>query len=393
MDDVIQIVVSGLPAQSKATLTTWAEWHGQQWESHASFPADQNGQIDLSAQAPISGTYTDRDPMGLFWSQTPSGNQKASGHHSKPDIRQPRETHFELQIDGRCVATAECRRWYARPGVQMREVSTAGLQGHLYLPSDAGKHPAILVLGGSEGGQDDFQAALLASRGYTVLALTYFGARGLPTHLVDVPLEYFDQAINWLTAQPGVDASRLAVYGGSKGAELALLLASRIPQIKAVVAVSPSNVVWEGIGGKSSSWSYQNRPLPYVRFQEADPEAKLVDKYRKSLAASPDGDLSEIAVERIKGAVLLLSGRDDQIWPSAEMAGKVLNRLKRNRFPYPAEHLSYEKAGHSIPAGCIPASMSVQGSRWPVGGSAIGNVKAQSDSRPKVLQFLKTHLG
>jgi dienelactone hydrolase len=392
MDEVVKIRVSGLPPQGKVALTARAQWHGQAWQAQASFIADQNGEIDVAVQAPVSGSYTGRDAMGLFWSMRPSANKNASGHHVKPDVREPQVTHLELEIAGRSAATAECRRWFAKPGVQMREVSSGGLQGHLYVPAETGKHPAILVLGGSEGGQDDFQAAFLASHGYTSLALAYFGARGLPAHLVDVPLEYFDKAIDWLTAQSCVDASRLGIFGSSKGGELALLLASRTSVIKAVVAVAPSNVVWEGIGGESSSWSYQNVPLPFVPFRQTNRSAKLVDAYRQSLAGCPNVDRFEIPVEKIKGAVLLLTGRDDQLWPSADMAERVLNRLKRNGFPCPAQHLCYEKAGHAIPSAYIPALMTVQAGRLPLGGSPEANAKAQADSRPKVLQFLKDHL-
>jgi fermentation-respiration switch protein FrsA (DUF1100 family) len=266
MDETVNIYLTGLPARGAVLLKARAHWHGQEWEGHASFVSDQAGNVDVSAQAPVSGTYAGSDPMGLFWSMKPDAPQARPTPHSQPSVWEPRLTRFELEIDGQRVAAAECRRWLARPGVKMREVSASGLRGHLYEPPEPGRHPAIVVLGGSEGGQDDNEAALLSSHGYTTLALAYFGAEGLPDHLADVPLEYFRKAVDWLTAQASVDPSRLGVFGGSKGGELALLLAARFPEFKAIVARSPSHVVWEGIGRKSSSWSYDNAPIPFVPF-------------------------------------------------------------------------------------------------------------------------------
>ena len=94
------------------------------------------------------------------------------------------------------------------------------------MPNGPGPHPAIVWLGGSEGGLREGTAALLASHGYATLALAYFGVDPLPPELIEIPLEYCKEGIDWLKAQPSVDAQHIAVLGGSKGAELALLLAA-----------------------------------------------------------------------------------------------------------------------------------------------------------------------
>ena len=57
-----------------------------------------------------------------------------------------------------------------------------------------------------------------------------------------MPLELFDRALGWLKAQEEVDGARLAIVGGSKGAEAALIVASRHPELRAVVAGMPSSV-------------------------------------------------------------------------------------------------------------------------------------------------------
>ncbi len=114
----------------------------------------------------------------------------------------------------------------------------APLVGELHLPAGAGRAPALLILGGSEGGHGPafHFAAAFAKRGFASLGLAYFGDPGLPATLENVPLEYFAKAIDWLSAQPGVDPARIGVFGGSKGAEAALLIAARDRRITAVVA-------------------------------------------------------------------------------------------------------------------------------------------------------------
>ena len=94
--------------------------------------------------------------------------------------------------------------------------------GYLFSPPDAGaRRPGVLVFGGSEGG-DAWPAGLaqsLAAHGYPALAVGYFDLPGLPAGLANIPLEYFAAAADWLASQPGVDATRLAVFGWSRGSE------------------------------------------------------------------------------------------------------------------------------------------------------------------------------
>src|SRR5690606_9472828 len=116
-------------------------------------------------------------------------------------------------------------------------------------------------------------AAMLASRGYAALALAYFKYEGVPRAMVRIPLEYFDQALTWLGAQPGVDRNRLAFVGASRGGELTLLVASYLPRVKGAVAIVPSHVMWgnapdeEVPVGSQPSWSFKGKPLPYIRPQ------------------------------------------------------------------------------------------------------------------------------
>jgi hypothetical protein len=90
--------------------------------------------------------------------------------------------------------------------------------------------------------------------------------------------------------------------------------------------------------------------------------------------------------------VLVISGKDDQLWPSSIMADMVVARLKENRHPYKYEHLAYESAGHAIRNAYGPTTRSMGSAQMNLGGQPAANARAQADSWPKALAFLKDGL-
>jgi hypothetical protein len=274
---------------------------------------------------------------------------------------------------------------------EVRPVESAGLVAKLYLPAGEGPHPGVLVLGGSGGGigwQED-TAAVLAEHGFAALALAHFGMEGLPDGLELIPLEYFAKALAALAAEPAVDAARLGVVGVSKGGEAALLLASRTPEIRAVVAFVPSSHVFQSIADgwpRTSSWSDGGEPVPFVPYARVE-FSNLAELYAASLEQA--GELAAAAaipVEEIQGPVLLLSGEADTLWPSAAMSEAVVKRLEGNAFSHEVVHVAYPDAGHGI-------SNIRDGVAERLGGTEEGNRKAQLDARERMLAFLTRHLG
>ena len=90
-----------------------------------------------------------------------------------------------------------------------RKVIANGLVADLFYDGDQPRK-AIIMLGGSEGGKIwsgirmRRPGELLVQRGYAVLSLAYFKDQGLPGTLEEIPLEYFEKALAWLSAQPGI---------------------------------------------------------------------------------------------------------------------------------------------------------------------------------------------
>lgn len=260
----------------------------------------------------------------------------------------------------------------------------------LHLPPGPGPFPGVVLAGGSSGGIEwqEMMGARLAREGYAALALAYFGMEGLPKSLELIPLEYFQESIAWFRKQPQVDAGRIAFSGISKGGELALLIAAHEPSIRAVVAWVPGSAVFQSIAPgypRTSSWSLGGEPLPFVPYMPiASREDPLAEMYRRSLEQKEAFERAAIPVERIQGPVLLLSGKQDNIWPSSQMSEQVVERLRAKGFAHPAEHVAYEDAGHGIHT--IKPGMSR------LGGSDAGNDRAQVAALAKMLEFLEQQL-
>lgn len=232
------------------------------------------------------------------------------------------------------------------------EAADERFSAHYHPASADDTKVAVLVLGGSEGGVPERLAAPIIQAGFPVLALPYFKAPGLPAELEKIPLEYFDEATTWLLQQPGNSAERLIVVGWSKGAELALLLASRDPRIERVVAIAPSSVVWAGILNDwtqtpGSSWTAAGKELPHVPFRPSGPVEGLLDLYTQSLANRDDAGAANIPLERIRADVVLLSGAEDEIWPSAQMAATICEAMNRSR-PQACRHHDYPGLDHLL---------------------------------------------
>jgi pimeloyl-ACP methyl ester carboxylesterase len=229
--------------------------------------------------------------------------------------------------------------------VKVHELREDGLIGRLYEPATVSRHPAVLVLGGSEGGIPLRYAPLLASRGYVALALAYYYIDPLPKALSEIPLEYVDRGMSWLKHHRSVDPDRVGLIGISKGAELSLLLAAMHPRwFQAIVAISPSSVVWEAVirnvtpdpsafvTRNRSSWSYGGQPLPFLhriltsetRSQmEKEGAADAIEVYSPALDDALTLERARIRVEEIKAPVLLIASKADRVWPSARMAVQV----------------------------------------------------------------------
>lgn len=207
-----------------------------------------------------------------------------------------------------------------------------------------------------------------------------------------------------MLAQPAVAApdGRLAVVGASKGGELALVVAATFPDlVGAVVAYTPSAVVWAGIdfslssGATQSSWSVGGRPLPFVPYPAgvgpsmSDRGMTLRPIYDRGLDNSAAVSEAAIPIERATGPTLLISGDDDAVWPATRMCTMLTERMRAAGRSASVRHLSFPQAGHALFPFLGRGDQAAAPMQIDFGGSHESAAAAHMAAWPHVIQHLR----
>jgi dienelactone hydrolase len=356
VDAPVDVRVTGLPPRSTITLVATArDGQGVGWRSRLAFVASTKGVVDTHSA------------MKLFWSM----------HRTKDPTA---ATAFALAPgDMTVLVRAQARGHTVASGVLVRRAAAAdvtatdttladeGFVGTYYAPPPGPPRPAVVQLGGSLGGHGALPAALLASHGYPTLSLAYFGEPGLPSELRRIPLEYFQAALRWLAARPGVDPGRLVVYGVSRGGEAALLVGATFPDlVHGVVSCTGSAYVLGSTPPGAAAWTYGGTPI---------------------------AERGAIPVERIAGPVLAFFGGKDGIGDPTPSEQEIASRARRSGRKDIVVKV-YPDAGHGT--GCrIPNAPT--GDEYPLapgttlygGGTPTSNAEAAAAAWPLVLRFLR----
>ncbi|HEY2508913.1 MAG TPA: acyl-CoA thioester hydrolase/BAAT C-terminal domain-containing protein, partial [Streptosporangiaceae bacterium] len=260
---------------------------------------------------------------------------------------------------------------------QTESLQANGFIGEFWHPAaTATRRPAILVIGGSQGGLPGvLLPALLAGHGYPALGVAYFGAAGLPTTLSRIPLDYFAQALRWLARQPGVDPNRIAVIGVSRGSEAAQLLGVHYPTlVHAVVAAVPSNVaICSYPGCTGPAWTLHGHPLPYTsEFDDPSPT---------------DDPAAVIPDQQIHGPVFLDCAEADQTWVSCRYAQAILQLLDAHHDHWTHTLYANPGAGHFI-GSLVPYEPYAPAAVTAAGPSYAADQEALARVWPLLLKFL-----
>lgn len=196
--------------------------------------------------------------------------------------------------------------------------------GPVYGPPGRTHAGGVIVLHGSEGpmaGWSHRFAAILAAHGFLAMPLGYgdgdFWHAG---EIRDVPL---DRVLDAAMAMAAMRRCRkVGVFGWSKGAEKALLLASlvaRDDQIACVAAHAPPDRV-------TAAFDPAELDARSPRWMNTDAEAPRAWAWPRAGRRLTPG--AEIEIERYPGPVFLSVGTADEVWDPA-MTQRLAERLTR----------------------------------------------------------------
>ncbi|KZL05374.1 Alpha/beta hydrolase family protein [Pseudovibrio axinellae] len=216
--------------------------------------------------------------------------------------------------------------------------------GTTYGPPAEAPLPAVLILHGSEGGMSGWShrnAAILAASGFLAYPHGYSvdGNAWNAGSIENVELMRTVEAIQALRNFDACDG-RVVLYGVSRGAEHALLVASLMAQEgmealpEAVACLTPPDVVCGAFDAK--------------RYRDpGDPGWQAWDAKRRAWCWNGESDsllpTTPIPIEHYPGPLFLAVGLQDATW-SPEMTRRLEHRRVANQLPVEAHY--YAGEGH-----------------------------------------------
>ncbi len=216
--------------------------------------------------------------------------------------------------------------------------------GTTYGPPGEGPFPGIVLLHGSEGGLSGWShrtSAIFAASGFLCYPHSYSkgGNAWNAGHIEDIEITRTAEALSALRNHSQSNG-KVAVYGVSRGAEHALLLASFMAQDAmdglpdAVACLAAPDVVC----GAFDSRSYRDSGDP--GWQAWDPSRRAWKWNGRSDAFLPT---TPIEIERYLGPLFLSVGLKDRTW-SPDMTRRLEKRRETAGLPVEAHY--YENEGH-----------------------------------------------
>ncbi|XP_073440874.1 acyl-coenzyme A amino acid N-acyltransferase 1-like [Dendrobates tinctorius] len=399
VDEPVNIQAWGLPPDQVITLGAWLkDERGQIFQSKAFYKTDMEGKVDLEKTPATGGDFQGICPMGLFWALKPKIPFKKL--NKRDVVGSPFLVHIELYSslefnlhEDIPAATKVIERWYAAPGVQRILIREGRIRGALFLPPGEGPFPGVIDLFGGVGGLLEFRSSLLASRGFASLALAYFGYDDLPIFLGEVDLKYFEEAAQFLCNHPKVSGDGVGVVGICKGAEIALGMASYLPQVAATVCINGPNAV-NGINMVCGDHIVKPIPFKKERILKANfgsyTFTNAVGDPRK-----PEFQDSIIPLEKASGPILFFVGNKDQHCNNLVFVTEAKSRAEK----YGKKDVyvqCYPGAGHLLEPPGSPFCPFSEGQYFPVplawGGELQPHCRAQETSWKEMQEFFRKNI-
>ncbi len=240
-----------------------------------------------------------------------------------------------------------------------------GFVGHLAEPDKGSDKAVIVIMGGEQSLLPGIKyAERFADYGIIGLAVSLYGAEGLPKSPDQIPIDMFIPAVEYLRNDKKIKS--LSVYGQSMGSIFAVLVAQYIGGFDNLIMVSPTHVPFEGTlkdkktmsGHSVATW--QGKDIPFVkadfskvkvgRYQK-HPDAKCKvtgmwvayhDAYQNREMVS----MARLEVEKTNARILIIAGDEDEAWPSEYSVKEIERDLKNTDYDKDVKTIIYPHGSH-----------------------------------------------
>lgn len=244
----------------------------------------------------------------------------------------------------------------------MKEYRSKEIYGDFY---ENESKPLVVLIGGSRPGlpaplNEDLMSFLKSN--YNVLLLAYFGVGDLNNSLENIPMEYFVNAIEFIKEKYKISNNQVIIIGQSKGGEAALLLTNYLNSAITIALVAgcyvfqglPSDRFSIGKCVPKSSWSFNDKELPYIKFNsDKDVLGEIIESAKNnnfcvcheiSIQRNFNKD-AIINLDNYKGKVFLISAEKDNYWPSKKMSNILVENSKNKNN---INHICLDVEGHYL---------------------------------------------
>uniref|UniRef100_A0A8C7VWW9 Uncharacterized protein n=1 Tax=Oncorhynchus mykiss TaxID=8022 RepID=A0A8C7VWW9_ONCMY len=401
VDEKIQVVVRNLPPALSVTLHSLHRSEDNDfWEAFGHYTSNDQGMVTVAKDASLGGTYEGAEPMGLLWSMQPVPGSRTGLRLRRIDVLTPMVVHISVysghMTEGFSkqspLAIVVTERWYMAPGVCRIDIREHGVRGTLFLPPGPGPFPGVLDMWGGGGGLVEYRSCLLASHGFVSMVLEYLSHDKNRTSDIE-STTYFEKAFRIVQEHPLVMKDRVALFGLSLGASVALNLAAYSKDISPRCCVCISGCHIHQINHSFSK--VLNKDGYKIRFDE---ESRVV---WRDISLPIPTDLGEkVDMGRIKCPLMLVVGEDDQNLATVESAKDMTQMMCAAGNEHLLTNLQYPDAGHLIEPPYTPhfraSNFILPQTRQKVmvlwGGYTKPHADAQEDFWEKSLSFLRQHL-
>lgn len=290
-----------------------------------------------------------------------------------------------------------------------------GFVGHMAEPEEETTQAVIVISGGEKGILPGIKIAeRFADYGICGLAVSLFGAEGLPEGVDRIPLDMFEKVVEYLRDMRGM--KNITTYGISMGSLFAAMVAKHVGRIDNVIMVCPSHVPFEGSVDKKSMtghsmMTWHGKELPFVKpnfsvrkagkyFYDEEVSRKVTGmwiSYRDAYKDKEAERQADIHIEELDARILLICGTGDEAWPSDYSVNYMKQRLEEAEYSKEYKAVVYPNASHLI--GMMPSR---EKNKWlyrmiPLIGMMYKSLnthredcmKALEDSERQIIEWIK----